>query len=65
MPESALLIETDSPFLTPHPKRGQRNVPAYVRYTAAFLAELRGLEPEALEALTDGNALRFYQLPLG
>lgn len=62
VPAERLLVETDSPYLTPHPKRGERNVPANVRYTAAFLAELRGLSLSALEKLTDDNAARVYGL---
>lgn len=63
VPEDRLLVETDSPFLAPVPLRGRRNRPENVRLTAAFLAELRGLAPERLEALTDANAARVYQLP--
>jgi TatD DNase family protein len=62
LPPDKLLLETDSPFLTPVPKRGQRNVPANVRYTARFLAELRGEVPEATEAYTDANARALYGL---
>ena len=62
VPDDRLLVETDSPFLTPMPKRGQRNVPNNVRLTAAFLAELRGLEVEELERLTDANAARVFNL---
>ncbi len=62
VPEARLLTETDSPYLSPEPKRGRRNLPAHVRYTADFLARLRGLEPETLERLTDENAARVYEL---
>ncbi|CAN5565689.1 TatD family hydrolase [soil metagenome] len=58
-----LLLETDSPFLPPQPKRGQPNRPAYVRYTAEFLAGLRGETPAEVEAYTDANARRVYGLP--
>lgn len=62
-PQDRLLVETDSPYLTPQAKRGQRNVPANVRLTATFLAELRG-EPFAdIEVATDANAKRVYGLP--
>lgn len=63
VPEERLLIETDSPYLSPEPKRGRRNVPANVRYTAAFLAELRGVTLEALEPTLDANARTVYGLP--
>ncbi|MDZ7704843.1 MAG: TatD family hydrolase [Trueperaceae bacterium] len=64
IPRDRLLVETDSPFLTPVPKRGERNVPANVRHTAAFLAELRGETLDEVEAYTDANAIRVYDLPL-
>ncbi len=64
IPHDRLLVETDSPFLTPVPKRGERNVPANVRHTAAFLAELRGDTVGEVEAYTDDNAIRVYSLPL-
>ena len=62
VPEDRLLVETDSPFLAPEPMRGRRNRPALVRHTAERLAELRGLEPARLEAITDANAARVYRL---
>jgi TatD DNase family protein len=57
-----ILLETDSPFLAPVPKRGQKNQPSYVRYTAAFLAELRGESLEEVESYTDTNAKHIYGL---
>ncbi len=57
-----LLVETDSPFLSPIPKRGEKNVPANVRYTAAFLASLRHERLDKVEAYTDANAKRVYGL---
>jgi len=63
VPEDRLLVETDSPYLSPEPKRGRRNVPANVRYTAAFLAELRGTSLERLEPVLDANARAVYGLP--
>ncbi len=62
VPLDRLLVETDSPYLAPVPKRGRRNTPAYVRHTAAALAELRKLEFAALEAATDANATALYGL---
>jgi TatD DNase family protein len=50
-----ILVETDAPFLTPIPLRGQRNEPANVALTAKFLAELRGVSAEALAAQTTEN----------
>lgn len=64
VPEDRLLVETDSPFLAPVPNRGKRNHPSWVRYTAHFLAQLRGLDATRIEQITDANAIRFYRLPL-
>lgn len=58
VPDDRLLIETDSPFLAPVPKRGNPNEPAFLVHTARFLADLRGTTPEALALLTTSNALR-------
>jgi TatD DNase family protein len=54
-----MLVETDSPYLAPVPKRGKTNQPAYVRYVAEFIAELRGDSFESLAAETTRN---FYTL---
>ncbi len=64
VPADNLLIETDSPYLAPVPKRGKRNTPAFVRHTAAFLADLRNESLNELEAYTDRNAINIYKLPL-
>jgi TatD DNase family protein len=61
-PADALLVETDAPYLAPIPKRGKRNEPAYVTHTAARIAELRGVDPEALARTTYENALRIFRL---
>ncbi len=63
VPDDRLLIETDAPFLAPQPVRGQKNEPAFVAHTAAHLARLRGMTPEALGALTSRNARRLFGLP--
>ncbi|MCB2179588.1 TatD family hydrolase [bacterium] len=55
-PESRLLIETDSPYLTPHPYRGKRNEPAYVVYVAEKIATLRGCSPKDVGEFTSRNA---------
>jgi TatD DNase family protein len=59
-PADRILVETDAPFLAPIPFRGQRNEPALVTHTAAALAELRNLSPEALAALTTSNFHRLF-----
>lgn len=55
LPQDRLLIETDSPFLAPVPHRGKTGEPAFVADTLAFLANLRGEDPEALAAATGAN----------
>lgn len=56
VPDELLLVETDAPFLAPQEFRGKPNEPAYVRSTAAFLAELRGQTYEQLESAVGSNA---------
>lgn len=64
IPADRLMLETDSPYLSPVPVRNQRPCePAFVAHTARFLAELRGTSLEALAAQTTANARRFYALP--
>ena len=63
VPHDRLLIETDSPYLSPHPKRGQKpNEPALVVHTAAGLAEVRGLSIEELATITTDNAKKLLQV---
>ena len=59
IPKDRLLVETDSPFLAPVPKRGKTCEPAFVAHTAAFLADLRG---ETVEELTDYTTRNFFSL---
>lgn len=59
LPIDRLLIETDAPFLAPVPHRGKTGEPAFVADTAAFLAELRGENPEEFKTVTARN---FHQL---
>jgi TatD DNase family protein len=60
VPEELLLVETDSPFLSPQPVRGKRNEPANVVHTARFVAELRGVSYEELDAAVERNAARVF-----
>jgi len=60
IPEDRLLVETDSPFLAPVPNRGKVCEPAFVADTARFVAELRGVTPEALAAQTTANFWRLF-----
>ena len=61
-PVEQMLVETDAPFLTPHPYRGRPNEPYCVNYTIRDLAELRGVEPAELAAATPATAERVYGL---
>lgn len=56
IPLDRILVETDSPYLTPEPYRGKRNESAYVKHVAEKIAELRGIELEEVEKLTSQNA---------
>jgi TatD DNase family protein len=60
VPDEQLLVETDAPFLTPQPVRRERNQPAYVTHTAGFLAGLRGVEREQLDAAVEATAARVF-----
>jgi TatD DNase family protein len=60
VPEELLLVETDAPYLSPQPLRGERNEPALVVHTAAFIARLRDVSVEALGASVDANAARVF-----
>jgi TatD DNase family protein len=60
VPEELLLVETDSPYLAPVPKRGKPNEPANVVHTARFVAELRGVSYEELERVVEENAARVF-----
>lgn len=62
IPLDRLLVETDSPYLTPEPNRGKRNEPAYVRYTAGQIAELRGISYEELARATNENTKRLFRI---
>jgi TatD DNase family protein len=60
LPAELLLVETDSPYLSPQPQRGKPNEPANVVHTARHLAALRGLAFEELERTVDENAARVF-----
>ena len=61
VPLDRLLIETDSPFLSPEPLRGRRNEPAHVVHTARCLANIRGETIESLATATTANACRLFR----
>ena len=61
LPMERMLIETDSPYLAPNPYRGKPNEPAYVRYTAEYLASLRNMTLEALAQQTTENFFTLFK----
>lgn len=62
VPITSLLLETDSPFLTPHPMRGKRNEPANVILTARRVAEIKGLSLEEVGKVTSQNVKNIFKL---
>ncbi|MBM7650315.1 TatD DNase family protein [Bacillus ectoiniformans] len=62
VPLDKLLIETDCPYLAPHPYRGKRNEPAYVQLVAEEIAELKGISYEEVAKATTDNALRLFNI---
>ncbi|HEY4343229.1 MAG TPA: TatD family hydrolase [Parvibaculum sp.] len=61
VPLDRLLVETDSPYLAPIPKRGKRNEPSFVVHTAAKLAEIKGVGADDLACQTSENFLRLFR----
>ncbi|WP_339634622.1 TatD family hydrolase [uncultured Sneathiella sp.] len=60
IPVEKLLVETDSPYLAPVPKRGKTNEPSFVAHTAAQVAKLKGLEPDQLATITTDNFFNLF-----
>lgn len=60
VPLDRFLVETDAPYLAPIPFRGKPNEPAYTRYTAAKLAEIKGVSEDEIEAVTTDNFYRLF-----
>jgi len=63
VPLERMLVETDSPYLTPMPFRGKPNYPGYTRYVAEFIAELKGVELDEVATATTENFLRLFRPP--
>ena len=62
IPLDKLLIETDCPYLAPHPYRGKRNEPAYVKLVAEQIAELKGISLEEVAKATTENAKKLFDI---
>lgn len=62
LPLDSFFFETDSPYLTPTPYRGQRNEPKHVKEIYKFVADLRGITIEEMEKIADKNAKEFFNL---
>lgn len=62
LPLERLLLETDAPFLTPHPHRGKRNEPAYIPLIAEEIARLHNTSPKQVAEITYANARRLFNL---
>lgn len=60
IPLKWLLVETDSPYLAPVPKRGKRNEPAFTRHTNKFLAEMKGISEEECASVTTENFFSLF-----
>lgn len=61
IPKDKLLIETDAPYLTPHPHRGERNEPYYAVFVASKMAELLEILVEEIENITTSNAKKLFK----
>lgn len=61
-PINRIVIETDSPFLTPEPMRGSRNIPSYAIITGKFIAKIKGVPFEEIEAKTTANSIKLFSL---
>ncbi len=62
IPLEKLLVETDSPYLTPQPHRGKRNEPIFVKYVAETIAQLKGISVDEVRESTTENAGRLFKL---
>jgi TatD DNase family protein len=61
VPLDRLLIETDAPYLAPHPYRGKRNESSYVRLVAETAAEIKGISLDELSEITTRNAMTLFR----
>lgn len=61
IPKDKLLIETDAPYLTPHPFRGVRNEPYYTKYVSLKMAEILSMSDEEIRSITTNNAKNLFK----
>ncbi|MDR3559443.1 MAG: TatD family hydrolase, partial [Candidatus Pacebacteria bacterium] len=61
IPLRKIMLDSDCPYLSPVPHRGERNEPAFVKFTAEKIAETKGLFPGEVEKITTENAKRFFR----
>ena len=62
IPQDRLLLETDGPYLTPHPYRGERNEPAYTDLVATKMSELLKIDRDKIDTITTQNAHRLFSI---
>ncbi len=64
VPIESILLETDAPYLAPQPRRGKRNEPAFLRFVAEALAQVKGRSLDDVDRITSLNARRLFALPV-
>ena len=64
IPNDKILVETDSPYLSPEPLRGKSNEPSYITHTIKFISKIKGLTEENLASITTNNFLKLFKLSL-
>ena len=62
IPSDKILIETDSPFLAPVPKRGKTNEPSYLKYTLEHMAKIKNIPPQEMEFITSQNFKKLFEV---
>ena len=62
LPLERIVLETDSPWLSPVPYRGKRNEPSYLKEIVAKIASIKGCDPDKVEEITTSNALKLFNI---
>ena len=60
LPLDSIMLETDCPYMTPVPHRGERNDPSFIHFTCEKIAEIKGIDPEEMAQITYDNAVRAF-----